>query len=76
MVKVGHAGIANSAERISIRFAGVGAVATLDRHMLSEKGSDEGCDGCHATSLLTRASADAAMSAISSGVALNTNRYA
>ncbi len=56
-------------ERVSIRFAGVGTVAALNRHVLSEKGSDEGRDGCQATSLPTRASADAAMSVISSGVA-------
>lgn len=57
------------AERMSIRIAGVRTVAALDWHVLAEKGGDEGRDGCHATSLPTRASADAAISVISSGVA-------
>ena len=55
---------------VRVGFAGVGAVAPLGRHVFAQEGGDQRGDRHHAASLpAISASAVAAMSAISSGVA-------
>src|SRR3954462_10256558 len=56
-------------EGVGIGFAGVGAVPSVNRHVLAQEAGDQRRNRRHGPSLATSASTVAAMSVISSGVA-------